>query len=254
MTQSIFLPGHALLIGVGGADLPNTVNDAQGLADILKNPTRCAYSPEQVDLLTMEAAGRSGILAGLDKLAREVDEESTVLIYFSGHGYLVESSEGKAYYLMPYGYNEHKLGETAISGLEFVGKLKAIKAKKLLLLLDCCHAGGLTELKTLGLKLTKEPIPPEAQSLLAEGQGRVVIASSKADESSFSDEPYSVFTFSLIEALCGIGASQNDGFVRVADLALHAAEKVPGRTADRQHPILKFEQADNFVLASPMRT
>jgi hypothetical protein len=49
--------------------------------------------------------------------------------------------------------------------------------------------------------------------------------------------------------LAGKGASKEDGYVRVADLALYAREVVPKRTRDRQHPILNFEQADNFVLA-----
>jgi hypothetical protein len=35
----------------------------------------------------------------------------------------------------------------------------------------------------------------------------------------------------------------------VADLALHTRQMVPGRTHDKQHPVLHFEQADNFVLA-----
>jgi hypothetical protein len=34
-----FTQGHALIVGVGGAeDLPNTVDDAKGIADILKDP------------------------------------------------------------------------------------------------------------------------------------------------------------------------------------------------------------------------
>jgi CHASE2 domain-containing sensor protein len=37
---------YACVIGVG-ADLPNTVQDAQGIADILGDPERCAYPPEQ---------------------------------------------------------------------------------------------------------------------------------------------------------------------------------------------------------------
>jgi uncharacterized caspase-like protein len=139
-----FEAGRALIVGAG-ADLPNTVDDAQGLAEILKDPERCAYQPDQVELLTDEAADRSGILAGLDKLAKRVDEKSTVVIYFSGHGYYVKSTVGKTYFLMPFGYNIDDLSETAISGSEFVDKLKAIKAQKLLLLLDCCHAGGMTD-------------------------------------------------------------------------------------------------------------
>jgi len=52
-----------------------------------------------------------------------------------------------------------------------------------------------------------------------------------------------------MESLSGVGVAKQDGFVRVADMAMHAREVVPGRTGKKQHPILHFEHADNFVLA-----
>jgi Caspase domain len=246
--SKLFTDGHACIIGVGG-DLPNTVDDAIGFAQILNDPERCAYPVEQVSLLTKEHAKRKDILAALDRLAQSTTPDSTAIIYFSGHGYQVESPMGEAYYLMPFGYDVNKLHKTAISGAEFTAKLKAIPAKKLLVLLDCCHAGGLGDTKNLGYTAVKAPLPPEAQALLAEGKGRVVIASSTSDELSFAGKPYSAFILALIESLAGKGVSQKDGYVRVADLALYAREVVPQRTRDRQHPILNFEQADNFVLA-----
>lgn len=245
-----FVGGHALIMGMGSEeDLPNTVDDALGLAEILKDPGRCAYPADQVELLTGEDADRTGILSGLENLAKRTDEKSAVVIYFSGHGYQVKSSIGDFYYLMPFGYNIERLKDTAISGVEFADKLKAIKAQKLLLLLDCCHAGGLSDLKAPGLKFAKAPLPAEAQSLFAQGRGRVVIASSTAEEVSWGGKPYSAFTLALIEAFCGLGASKQDGFVRASDLAMYAREKVPARTNGKQHPILHFEEADNFVLA-----
>ncbi len=243
-----FTHGHALIIGMG-ADLPNTVQDADGLAQLLKDEARCAYPPEQVALLTGEQATRGAVLSGLDALARLNDPQATVVVYFSGHGYRVTASMGEFYYLMPFGYDTERLFDTAIRGDEFTARLRQIPAQKLLVLLDCCHAGGLAKPEPSGLKLAKSPIPPEAAGLLAEGRGRVLIASSQPDELSFAGRPYSAFTLALIEALCGVGASIQDGSVRVADLALHAREVVPGRTASRQHPILNFEHADNFVLA-----
>jgi uncharacterized caspase-like protein len=246
--SQLFTHGHACVIGVG-ADLPNTVDDAIGIADILTDPERCAYPVEQVNVLTKEQAKRNDILTALDKLAQSTTADSTVIIYFSGHGYRIESTMGEAYYLMPFGYEIDKLYKTAISGLEFTTKLKAIPAKKLLVLLDCCHAGGLGNPKNLGYTLSKAPLPPEAQTLFAEGKGRVVIASSTADEYSFAGKPYSAFTLALIESLAGLGVSQKDGYVRVADLALYTREVVPQRTENQQHPILNFEQADNFTLA-----
>ncbi len=243
-----FNQGHALIIGVG-ADLPNTVDDAVGLANILRDPERCAYPPAQVQPLTAESATRQHILAGLDQLA-QVPPDATVIVYFSGHGYEFSSTFGKSYYLMPFGYEVNRLAETAVSAQELTTRLQAIPAQKLLLLLDCCHAGGLDPSKApAGAQMSKAPLPPEATVLLAQGNGRAVIASSRADELSYAGKPYSAFTLALIEALAGQGAAQQDGYVRLADLAGHTRQMVPQRTHDRQHPILNFQQADNFVVA-----
>lgn len=248
MTHELFIEGHALIIGVG-ADLPNTIEDARGLAGIIKDPGRCAYPPEQVRLLTGPTADRLGIMAELDQLANNCDEKATVVVYFSGHGYQIKSSFGESYFLMPYDYDINRLSQTAISGSEFVDKLKAIRVQKLLLLLDCCYAGGLSDMKAPGIKFNKAPLPPEAHSLLVQGLGRVIIASSQADEVSYTGKPYSAFTAALIEALCGTGMCKKDGYVRVADLAMYIGKIVPQCTDNLQNPILNFDRADNFVLA-----
>ncbi|HDN25565.1 MAG TPA: caspase family protein [Thioploca sp.] len=86
MPEQFFTKGHALIVGVG-ADLPGTVNDAEGLANILKDEGRCAYLPKQVHLLTDEKANRDSVLTALDELAQSTDDESAVIIYYSGHGY-----------------------------------------------------------------------------------------------------------------------------------------------------------------------
>jgi hypothetical protein len=113
-----FQSGHALIIGVGG-DLPNTVDDAQGLAKILKDEGRCAYPAAQVQELTGSAATREAALAALDQLAQRADDTATVVVYFSGHGYQVASSFSDAYFLLPHGYDVNRLKATAVSGGEF---------------------------------------------------------------------------------------------------------------------------------------
>jgi hypothetical protein len=244
-----FTHGQALIIGVG-ADLPNTVDDAIGLADILKDPGRCAYPPDQVQTLTGPQATRGGILDGLQALKNRAGDEAAVIVYFSGHGYEVQTPIGTQYFLMPYGYRTSDLPGTAVSGRELADALRAIPARKLLLLLDCCHAGGLDDVKAPDkTTFTKAPIPAEAVELLTQGSGRASIASCMPGELSFAGRPYSAFTRALLEALCGRGAARADGFVRVTDLALHARQVVPGRTRDRQHPILHYETGDNFRVA-----
>jgi len=258
MAGNTFKEGYALVIGVG-ADLPNTVDDAEGLAQILQDPERCAYPRKQhVQLLTAKQATRDKVLGAFDLLASRTDEDATVVIYFSGHGYQVEEKGKTNYYLMPYEYDVNRLAETAISGNEFAAKVDAIKSRKLLILLDCCHAGGLDVVTTAkgvvmkappGVTATKAPLPASAVNALTAGNGRAIIASSQANELSYAGEPYSAFTAALLEALCGAGAAKADGFVRVADLALYTREKVTARTNEMQHPTLDYDTGDNFKLA-----
>ena len=250
--EPLFTQGHALLIGVG-ADLPNTIQDAEELHSFLIAPDRCAYPPKQVELLTGPRADRAHVLAGLDRLAQTATAESTVIVYYSGHGYQVETKDvSTTHYLLPYGYQQATLQKSAISGAELLQKLQAIPAQKLLLLLDCCHAGGLDDLpaaKSPALEFTKAPLPPEAIELLAQGEGRAVIASCRVGELSFGGDPYSAFTLALLEALDGQGGAKQDGYVYFSDLAAHTRQTVPLRTKDRQHPTFDFRKSDNFVVA-----
>lgn len=241
--SSLFSHGYALLIGVG-VDLPVTVQDATGLRDILVDSQRCAYSIDQAKLLTGNQATRQGMLDGLDWLSMQIQDDpaATAVVYFSGHGGLMPN-----YHLVPFGYDTHDLANTAVSGAEFTEKLRAIPSRKLLILLDCCHAGGVAEVKAPGF--VKSPVPPELDQVLTMGSGRVMIASSRGDELSYTGIPYSIFTQALREGLAGYGASERDGYAYIADIAMYVGRAVPNRTRDRQHPILDLSGADNFAVA-----
>ena len=112
-------------------------------------------SSRQVQLLSDKSATRSHILDALEKLAAITIPESTPIVYFSGHGYWAQTLIGEAFYLMPFGYDLNRLYETAVSDDEFAARLKAIPARWLRPLLDCCHAGGQDDSKTSGMSLSK---------------------------------------------------------------------------------------------------
>ena len=85
---------------------------------------------------------------------------------------------------------------------------------------------------------------------MGSGSGRVILASSRKDEVSWTGKPYSVFTVALLEALAGYGTFEQDGYARVLDLTMWVGRKVPERTGDKQHPIIKISNLeDNFALA-----
>ncbi|MEH2229532.1 MAG: caspase family protein [Nostoc sp.] len=235
-----FKQGYAVIVGVG-ADLPVTIDDATAIANLLCDSSRCAYPIEQVRLLTGEEANATNILSALSWLADVTGKDDTVIVYFSGHG-----METPDYYLMPYGYNLGNLQGTAILGSTFTQHLQAIQAQKLLVILDCCHAGGQAEAKGA----IKSPLPPSAIAQLGSSSGRVILASSRKDEVSWTGQPYSVFTAALLEAMAGYGAFEQDGYTRILDLAMWLGRKVPERTQDKQHPIIKISNLeDNFALA-----
>lgn len=249
MTNQTFTNGYALLIGVG-ADLPVTVLDATALKDVLIDPSRAAYPLEQVTLLTETSATRQNILAAFDQIIAQVNQnpDATVIIYYSGHGGRIQRTN--EYFLVPFGYDPSQRPDTAISGVEFTQKIEAITARKLVVLLDCCHASGVPALKEPGETFVKSPLPPELLNVLGTGSGRVVVASSREDEYSYTGQPYSAFTDCLLSALQGKAAVNKDGYARILDILVYLFDQVPKRASGSQHPFVNkvLDLGDNFPL------
>lgn len=252
MINNVFTDGYALLIGVG-ADLPVTVHDASALHALLIDTKRAAYPSEHVEVLTESGASRQSILNAFDRLARRVgnNPNSTVIVYYSGHGGRIEYVDKPSeYFLIPYGYDPSNLSETTITGLEFTHKIEEIGAGKLIVLLDCCHAGGIPALKVPGTTFVKSAMPPTLADILVTGSGRVIIASSRDNEYSYTGRHYSIFTSCLLEALGGQATIDQDGFVRILDVLIYLFRYVPARAPGPQHPLVKkvLDLSDNFAI------
>lgn len=214
------------------------------MRDILTDQQRCSYYPENIRLLVGESATRQEIISGLTWLSGAVrnDPESTAIVYFSGHGGYMPD-----YHLVPFGYSPINIAGTAISGDEFSNYLANLRAQKLLVLLDCCHAGGMAEIKSIEYR--KGPIPPQVADFLNQGRGKALIASSRKNEVSYTGDPFSQFTLALREALAGYGSADRDGYAYLTDVALYVGRVVPNRTKNLQNPILQIASADNFPIA-----
>lgn len=241
-----FSRGHALIIGTGDPGIEITEQDARAIHRLLVNPGRAGYPEPQARLLTGAEATRKRILDELDGLAartnQDPDRDTTVMIYFSGHGLRGEGAN-PSYYLIPRGYQIGQEAGTAISGAEFSEKIAAIKSRKMIVFLDCCHAAGVP--KAPGYHAA--PLPAELEDQLGRGTGLVIVASSREDEKSWTGTPYSVFTTCLLEGLDGHGSS--DEYARVLNVLGHLMQEVPKRQPN-QHPIIKkmLDLGENFPL------
>lgn len=241
--------GYALLVGVGNyphvSPLPVTVNDATALYKLLTARDRAGYPENQVKLLVNEAASVQGILDGLDWLidCSERDPLATVILYFSGHGGVTGRGD---YLLAPYEFTWSNR-KTAILKEVFAGKVDRIKARKLLVLLDCCHAAGIATKSSL-----QNDFQPSNEALyqrLRAGSGRVVVASSRHDQYSriLPNARYSVFTDALIQALDVDGGDNSDHATVFRTLA-YVSETVKKETKDLQIPVFQAEKLEDFAI------
>lgn len=237
-----FNQGYALLIGVGESayqkwSLPVTVKDIQAFQGILTDPNLCAYpnDDQHIRLLHNAGATRNGILQGLAWLKTQAtaDPKATVIVYYSGHGWLDESTG--CYYLIPHDVKPFDIPNSALSAQDFTDALRQINSQRLLVIIDSCHAEGMATAKNqqaaieLPLSFVEMTLPKNLVDQLKQGEGRAVFTSCRGKQSSWirPDGTMSIYTFHLIEALRGAGNKLDDKVVRLSNLMNHLNKSVP---------------------------
>lgn len=252
--KSTFDKGRALIIGIAAyrhvTQLPKSIlHDAQDLAQILQDGSYCGYPSSNVRLLLDADATKANIVAGLTWLAQSSSREDTVVVYFSGHGAQLSHGTNAGTYLCPVDFEVAQLADTGIETDEFSGLIDAIPAARVAVMLDACHSAGAGVFKDFGSGSVKWGFSQPALEKLGHGIGRVILASSTADEVSMAlgGMRNSLFTNFLIEGLRGKLLHHNDGVVRVLDLFTYVSVEVPKKAA--QHPVLKANTQDNFPIA-----
>lgn len=253
-----FNNGRALVIGVSSYDeerlaLPEAVlNDARDIASILQSPNYCGFPSTSVRMLLDDQATLGAIRTQLAELASSAGPDDTVVIFFSGHGTRIGSGAAEVSALMPADFRSSNMRGTVLEEAEFSTALAAIGARRLLVLIDACHAGGAGTLKRNHDEKSRLGFDEKSLQRLAQGAGRVIIASSRANETSLvmQGAHNSVFTERLLEALKGKSRTEGDGLIRVFDLFNYVSEQVRGTVPGRQHPIFKASNLeDNFPIA-----
>jgi hypothetical protein len=263
-----FTYGHALLIGVGnyqsaGLSVTTTVADVNCLGALLCDPLVAGYPANQIRVLVDGDATRAGVLSALDAFAQQLAAapQATALIFFAGHG----KQNDTGYYLLPYDYMPIDVVGTAISAHAFHEKIAVIRqrAQRLIVLLNCCHSGGIGDLV---LDEAGSVIAGDAPSLdfyqpLIAGSGQVVISAARPGQKAGAMAPtapnHTVFGARLLDALRGQAPGDAPGigvFELFSYLSTHVpvdAKQITYKNAPLvQEPLLYGHQLDqNIALA-----
>ena len=272
--SEIFEHGYAVVVGVDENNiqrlaLPTVAKDVQAVHDVLVHPERCAYKPDNVKLLKGADSTNKNILDALFWLQEKVkgDAQATAVIYYSGHGMV--DKETDQYYLIPYDIRSmSRVRADAIKAELLTAEISAVQAKRTLIVLDCCHAGGMG-VKDVSLEVADDhvqsaPFPldlPETKNIpdlnvepggkavsdLLDGEGRAVLNSSTGAQSSYirTDNTMSLFTYHLIEALTGHAPHPDDAtVVYVTDVMSWVTHKVKQSAKEQnrdQTPVMRTE-------------
>lgn len=249
--STTFDNGYALIVGVSDypyvEQLPAAASeDARKLHSVLCAPEHCAYVPERVGLLADGTATLEAIRNRMNWLAEKATKLDTVLFYFSGHGHRTETADGQRTLLCPYDFDSLRPADKVLDEEEIVNWMAQLQAKHVLLIFDCCYAGGIGErsvrAQTMG---ATQGLSDSFYRHLGQGSGRVIMASSSADETAriVPGMENSVFTTYLLRALKGEARTRhNDGYIRLYDLWLYISEQV--RADAPQRPTKWGDQGD----------
>jgi Caspase domain len=230
---------HALIIGVGKRPQDDeafeiTVKDATQISTRLNKD--CGFATDNIVSILNQDSTKLNILTKLDDLIDKTANNTAdfVVVFFSGHG----AKKDNAYFLITNDTTDDLVN--AIRGEEFVEKLKAIKSTKLLVLLDCCHAAGVTD-------------TADFKPLLESNSNIAVIASSRHGEYSFLGDNISLFSAALANALHGksLFNEDKDKTVRLFDLACYLYATVSHANTE-QHPQLQVltNKTANFEIVN----
>lgn len=264
---------HALVIGIKyDFDKLDTTRDAQDIAAVLKDESICGYPPQNVTLLTGDKADRKGILGALKKLKKNTDKNSSVFLYYSGHGGL----ELDTFHFIPSGIkagmSKEEYTSEWVTAEEIREHINALKTRRLIFFMDCCHSTGIaSESFKSGKQEGEKTADSESKEFTqADGlaqkvdteKGISVVASCKEKQKSYKMDAdhNSLFTKHLLLALRGKHQNQfTDPYVRILEVASYLMKSIPPILEEiaqkwnmpdvAQEPYVNLELYDNFILS-----
>lgn len=232
ISENLVPGGNCYILSIGINKYKNTklnLNyaraDAESFTDSVLLHSKEIFQDVVVKELYDEDASKEGILSALSSLTSLMTLNDVFIIYYAGHGSVVEDE----FYFIPTEsvrlYDKSSLNKTAISASELQTYLEEIKALKQVIIMDACQSGKSVEL--LALRGVSEE---RAIAQLSRSAGVHIFASSNSEQfsSEFKELGHGLFTYVLLQGLSGKAeGGKNDGKITVFELKSYLDDQVP---------------------------
>ncbi|MEN6622754.1 MAG: ankyrin repeat domain-containing protein [Smithella sp.] len=190
---------YAVVIGIESyRNIPNS-DYSRSDATLVKTYLKAlGFRERNIDLITDEKATRTDIQKSLEAwLPSKINNDSTVIVYFSGHG-APEPSAGESY-LVPYDGDPNYLPVTGYPLKRLYEKLGRLEAKEIIVILDSCFSGsGGRSVLAKGARPLVTMAPANFLSpnmaILSATQGNQISTSSP-------DKGHGIFTYYFLKAI-----------------------------------------------------
>lgn len=205
-------------------------NDA---AEFAKCIIELGFDDRDVACLTHAQATKTTIEAEVRRLASLAQKGDDVLFFFAGHGISIQATN----YLTCYDTVRTDLVNTCIPLQWILDLLRASKASRKILFLDCCHGGLDSDESKRGVIDTLNE--GDLAEFFAGAEHEVGFVSCRDGQSSYSSPNlrHGIWTFLLLEALRGTApdAIEKNKHITSASLQNFLADRVP-QTLREEHP------------------
>ena len=189
-------------------------HDAQIMAEYLIKVM--GYPDENVVVLINDKASKSDFDKYLGRwLSNNVEKDSTVFIYFSGHG-APNPNTGDAY-LVPYDGDASFIDDTGYSLQRLYEQLGKLPAREIVVALDSCFSGaGGRSVMAKGAR----PFVMNLQSKFTLPRNVTVMAAAKSTQisSTYDEKGHGLFTYFLLKGIKNEDVIKQDGSIKMDDL------------------------------------
>lgn len=230
----------ALIVGISDYQYLNdqgtqyTDDDAKEMYKLLTEKAGFSLKDDlHTTFLLNDEATKDAIIDGLSQLT-QAKPDDLVLIYFSGHGTFLEDTDGDENdgldeALVPYDARKGDEGNIIIDD-EFGYKIKRLKSKRVIVILDACHSGGAGKSISV-MDVRGDPSDSVFKDIFTqpeEAKGRILLAASQPDQKAYERPEFKngLFTYFLMKALEGEADENSDGVVTIQEAFTYAERRV----------------------------